>query len=79
MQVLDEKDWSNPALKMFDPPIAFDGTNGLSYQCSWQNGTDQAVQFGESALNEMCFVGAYYYPSQGFDLCIDGRCKTRQK
>jgi hypothetical protein len=76
-QLIDEKDWSNPSLKNFDPPIVFDGTNGFSYQCSWQNNTDQTVQFGESALNEMCFVGAYYYPSQGFDLCIDGRCKSR--
>jgi hypothetical protein len=76
-QLIDEKSWSNPELKYFDPPVTFNGTNGFSFQCSWQNGGDQAVQFGESALNEMCFVGAYYYPSHGFDLCIDGRCKTR--
>jgi hypothetical protein len=36
------------------------------------------VSFGESALDEMCFVGGYYYPSQGMDLCLDGMCQLRQ-
>jgi hypothetical protein len=76
-QVIDETDWSNPAVKALDPFLTFDGTNGFSYQCSWQNDTDQDVEFGESALNEMCFVGAYYYPSHGFDMCLDGRCRGR--
>jgi hypothetical protein len=31
----------------------------------------------ESALDEMCFVGGYYYPSQGFQLCLDGQCQLR--
>jgi hypothetical protein len=75
--VMDEQDWSNPALKAFDPPLSFDGTDGFSYQCSWQNSTDQTVSFGESALDEMCFVGFYYYPSQGFDICVDGHCFQR--
>jgi hypothetical protein len=75
--IIDEHDWSNPALTSFDPPIAFDGSQGLSYQCSWSNMTDQRVQFGESALNEMCFVGMLYYPSHGFDMCLDGDCRAR--
>jgi hypothetical protein len=77
-QVLDNKDWSNPAFPALEPPIAFDGTNGFAYQCDWNNTTDQDVQFGESALNEMCFIGFYYYPSQGFDLCLDGRCRIHR-
>jgi hypothetical protein len=30
------------------------------------------VTFGESALDEMCFIGGYYYPGNGFDLRIQG-------
>lgn len=50
-----------------DPEIVFDGTNGIAYQCEWNNTTNQLVTFGESALQEMCFMWMYYYPSHGFD------------
>jgi hypothetical protein len=76
-QLLDEKSWGSPELKTLDPVLTFDGTNGLSYQCDWNNPTANDVKFGESATNEMCFVGSYYYPSHGFDACIDGRCQGR--
>ncbi|HEY8090579.1 MAG TPA: hypothetical protein VIF09_22110, partial [Polyangiaceae bacterium] len=76
-QVADDKDWANPVLKTFDTPLTMDGTTGLSYQCAWNNNTSAPVSFGESALNEMCFVIFYYYPSHGTDVCIDGSCKAR--
>jgi len=77
-QIANDLDWSNPSWSLIDPQFDFDGTNGLTYQCSWTNTTDQTVSFGESALDEMCFVGGYYYPAQGMDLCIDGQCQIRQ-
>lgn len=73
----DDHDWSNPSWKILSPQIDFDGTNGLSFQCDWQNTTNQKVSFGESALDEMCFVGGYYYPSQGLSLCVNGHCKLK--
>ena len=76
-QLLDQHDWANQQLTTLDPPVVFDGTNGLDFQCDWNNPTSQEIQFGESALNEMCFAAFYYYPSHGFDLCIDGRCVDR--
>jgi Copper type II ascorbate-dependent monooxygenase, C-terminal domain len=75
--ILDETNWAAPALEQLTPPITFDGTNGFSYQCSWDNTTSSAVMFGESANDEMCFVGLYYYPSHGFDKCFDGTCPGR--
>jgi hypothetical protein len=77
-QIADDLDWSTPSWNLINPQFDFDGTNGLTYQCSWTNTTDQTVSFGESALDEMCFVGGYYYPAQGMDLCIDGQCQLRQ-
>jgi hypothetical protein len=71
-QLSNDPDWANPTLVTLPQPIAFDGTNGLSYQCEWKNTTDTAVSFGESALDEMCFAIFYYYPSHGTDICIDG-------
>jgi hypothetical protein len=76
-QLLDDKDWSNPSWQLFTPMFDFNGTSGLTYQCDWTNTTTQKVTFGESALQEMCFVGGYYYPSKGFEFCLDGGCVFR--
>jgi len=76
-QIANDLDWSNPSWNALAPQFDFDGTSGLTYQCDWTNTTDQTVGFGESALDEMCFIGGYYYPSQKLDLCVDGHCKNR--
>ena len=66
--IADTTDWANPPLYRLNPELDFDGQNGLAYQCTWDNTTGQVVTFGESALQEMCVLWMYYYPSQGFDL-----------
>ena len=68
----DDTDWANPAWRSLNPPLDYSGSNGLSFKCDWDNTTDKAVTFGEGALDEMCFVLGYYYPSSGVDTCIDG-------
>jgi hypothetical protein len=76
-QIADDKDWSNPSWRPLQPTFDFNGTNGLTFQCDWFNGTTQTISFGESALDEMCFVGGYYYPSTKMSLCIDGHCRLK--
>jgi hypothetical protein len=66
--VADTTDWANPPLYRLSPELDFNGQNGLAYQCTWNNTTGQVVTFGESALQEMCFLWMYYYPSHGFDM-----------
>jgi Copper type II ascorbate-dependent monooxygenase, C-terminal domain len=66
--VADTLDWANPPLYRLSPELDFNGQNGLAYQCSWNNTTGGVVTFGEGALQEMCFLWMYYYPSQGFDM-----------
>ena len=66
--IAETLDWSNPPLYRLEPEISFNGENGLSFQCDWENPTDQLITFGESALQEMCFLWMYYYPSVGFDV-----------
>jgi hypothetical protein len=65
--VADNMDWANAPLYHVNPEMVFDGTNGVAYKCEWDNTTTQLVTFGESALQEMCFMWMYYYPSHGFD------------
>jgi len=73
----DNSDWSHPPLFPISPEIAFSGKDGLAYQCEWKNTSSSEVDFGESALQEMCFLWMYYYPSHGFDICFDGICVNR--
>jgi hypothetical protein len=76
-QIANDTDWASPSWSTLQPEIAFNGNNGLTFDCSWTNTTSQEVKFGESALDEMCFVGGYEWPFSGIDLCIDGHCKSR--
>jgi hypothetical protein len=72
-------DWEHPPLKAFDPPLTFDGTQSLRLHCEWLNTSDQVVPFGLSAaINEMCFFWAYYYPSQGFQQCVEEGCQIQE-
>jgi hypothetical protein len=63
--------WDEPPMATFSPPLAFDGTQGFRYRCAWNNTTDATLGFGESARQEMCFFWAYYYPSQGYRICVN--------
>jgi hypothetical protein len=70
--------WEEPPLTRFDPPLTFEEGEGLRLVCTYNNTSDQTLRFGESFYQEMCFLWAYYYPSQGFHLCFDTLCRTLQ-
>ncbi len=63
-------DWEEPPLTYFDPALGFDPDKGFRYRCTWENTSASDVDFGESANAEMCFLWAYYYPSQGYRICL---------
>ncbi len=63
--------WSDPKLQMLTPPLNLPAGGGFKFQCDWDNQSTSPVTFGESAgTNEMCFFWAYYYPSQGAEVCF---------
>jgi hypothetical protein len=37
----------------------------VQVECTYENVTDRIVGFGESSLDEMCFIGLYRYPVAG--------------
>jgi hypothetical protein len=82
-EVAHSKNWADPPLELFEPALDFpaDGvstlsTKGLAFQCKWNNTTPNPVQFGEGFNDEMCFLWQYYFPSQGFQICLNGFCDT---
>jgi len=62
--------WSEPATINHDPPFKLPANGGFTFTCNWDNTTTDTVTFGESANDEMCFFWAYYYPSQGDEVCF---------
>ena len=64
-------DWADPPLRLFDPPIVTTPGQGLRYSCTYYNPTNQTVSFGEGFNQEMCFLWAYYYPDEGFEIGLD--------
>lgn len=63
--------WDEAPVVFYDPPLHFGANEGVQYRCTWKNTSNQWVGFGESANEEMCFFWLYYYPSQGYRLCIN--------
>jgi copper type II ascorbate-dependent monooxygenase-like protein len=61
----DNWSWEEPPLEVLSPPVEFASGEGLRWTCSYDNTTNQLVTFGESALDEMCFIWAWYYPASG--------------
>jgi hypothetical protein len=62
-------DWDEPATIYHNPPFTIPAGGGFQFTCTYDNTSDRAVGFGESANQEMCFFWAYYYPSHGARVC----------
>ena len=62
--------WNEPKTQFFSPTINIPANGGFKFTCDWNNTSNAAVGFGESANQEMCFFWAYYYPSQGAKVCF---------
>jgi hypothetical protein len=58
----ETRDWAEPEPWTFSPPRLLKAGSTIDVACDFDNPTDQALSFGESAAtNEMCiFVGGYY-------------------
>lgn len=57
--------WDEPETVSHNPPFTIPSGGGFEFECDYDNTSDATVTFGESAMEEMCFFWAYYYPSVG--------------
>lgn len=65
--------WDAPEMKRLEPAVVVPDGGGFSYECKWNNPSEDTIMFGESALAEMCFFWAYYYPKKPVtNVLLDG-------
>jgi Copper type II ascorbate-dependent monooxygenase, C-terminal domain len=51
--------------RQFPAAVALKMGDTIQVECTYQNDTQRTVSFGESSLDEMCFIGVYRYPVAG--------------
>jgi hypothetical protein len=65
--------FGNQAMIDIQPAIQLDQDTPIQTRCSYDNTTDQTVQFGLHTSNEMCVVVLYYWPQMagtgGLNIC----------
>jgi hypothetical protein len=73
-------DWEAPEMKQLAPQARVPKDGGFLLQCEWNNTSDSAVKFGESATAEMCFFWGYYFPKKDvISLVLDDMDQTKLK
>jgi hypothetical protein len=56
--------WADPPFQLYDPPFALKQGETITFKCEYDNPTESALTFGESAkTNEMCIFSGRYFPS----------------
>lgn len=65
--------WDEPQTVTYnDAQFSVPDGGGFKVTCDWNNRSNQSVGFGTSVDDEMCFLWAYYFPSQGPLVCANG-------
>jgi len=66
-------DWEHPPLRYFDPPLAVDMSTGMVHESTYNNNTNNTINFGLTTEDEMFVTYIFYYKSQSpigtFDPC----------
>jgi Copper type II ascorbate-dependent monooxygenase, C-terminal domain len=52
-------------------PVQVEAGDRVNVECTYLNDTPRDVSWGDSSLDEMCFVGVGLYPAFGGGLCIN--------
>ncbi len=72
--VYENTDWSKPQELDYpaDAPLTVGTGEAFRFACSWTNEKTTPIQFGESVEDEMCIMGAGYWPVVEGTYGLDG-------
>ena len=59
--IYESRDWSHPAVKTYDPPIIVNLHEGLRSVVTYENNTDNVIQYGLKSTDEMDIIYGYFY------------------
>ncbi len=62
-------DWHVPGIEQYDTPMVVPAGTGFEYACTWRNTTDETVEYGLSAADEMCNMAIVHTPFSLSALC----------
>jgi hypothetical protein len=62
--------WATPQVASLAPNAVLPTGGGFRLTCNYNNQTSSTVTLGTSSNDEMCFLGAYYYPRQAATLIL---------
>ena len=62
-------DWHNPKIVQYETPIHIPAGTGFEYSCTWDNPTDEPIQYGLTADDEMCNFTFVHTPYDMDALC----------
>jgi hypothetical protein len=62
-------DWHNPKIVQYETPIQIKAGEGFEYSCTWNNTTDEPIQYGLTADDEMCNLTFVHTPYDPDALC----------
>lgn len=63
-QIYETTSWDEPDPALYEPAMALPAGTKITYWCEYENYSDQALTFGESAeYNEMCILSGRFYPA----------------
>lgn len=65
----ENDDWHAPRLDNYSPPMSLKKGEGLEFHCEFENDTDQTVNWGFGAADEMCQLGLVFTPSSTTAQC----------
>ena len=62
-------DWHVPKIVQYEEPMVLKKGEGFEWACTWHNTTDETVQYGSNATDEMCNLSIVHTPFSMSALC----------
>jgi hypothetical protein len=59
---LETRVYSEPTVKLYDPPLRLEAGDGYHWTCNYLNDTTRELTFGVTSNDEMCFTVGFFYP-----------------
>ena len=64
-------DWHVPKIVQYEPPLVVPKGQGFEFACTWTNPSNEMINYGSTATDEMCNMAIVFKP-----LDFDGLCEV---